>query len=63
MDLVIDEKRKNNTSHLLYSRCIYDARPHLKYAPKPHLGCIFFLFSDYSKSTVGEKEVLQKVVG
>ena len=31
---------------MLYSRCIYDARPHLKYAPKPHLGwiiCFFFL--------------------
>ena len=52
VDLVIDEKRKNNTSHLLCSRCVYDARPHLKHAPKPHLGCIIFSFFWLSKSTV-----------
>ena len=45
--------RKINLSLLLCCRCVLDARPHLKHAPKPHLGCI--IFSDYSKSTVGEK--------
>ena len=48
--------REINLSLLLCSRCVYDARPHLKHAPKPHLGYIIFLFSGYSKSTVGEME-------
>ncbi|WP_209301589.1 hypothetical protein, partial [Anaerobutyricum soehngenii] len=26
----VDEKRKNTIPHLLCSRCVYDARPHLK---------------------------------
>ena len=30
--------REINLSLLLCSRRIYDARPHLKHAPKPHLG-------------------------
>ena len=34
--------REINLSLLLCSRCIYDARPHLKHAPKPHLGGIIF---------------------
>ena len=42
--MVVDEKRKNALSHLLCSRCVYDARPHLKHAPKPHLGYIIFSF-------------------
>ena len=40
----VDEKRKNDISHLLCSRCAYDAHPHLKHAPKPHLGYIIFSF-------------------
>ena len=36
--------REINLSLLLCSRCIYDARPHLKHAPKPHLGYIIFFF-------------------
>ena len=34
--------REINLSLLLCSRCIYDARPHLKHAPNPHLGGIIF---------------------
>ena len=30
--------REINLSLLLCSRCVLDARPHLKNAPKPHLG-------------------------
>ena len=36
--------REINLSLLLCSRRIYDARPHLKHAPKPHLGYIIFSF-------------------
>ena len=51
-----------NLPLLLCSRCVYDARPHLKHAPKPHLGGIIFSFFWLSKSTIGEKEVFQKVM-
>ena len=54
--------REINLSLLLCSRCVYDACPHLKHAPKPHLGGIIFSFFWLSKSTVGEKEVFQKVM-
>ena len=36
--LKTDEKRNTTISHLLCSRCVLDAHPHLKHAPKPHLG-------------------------
>ena len=36
--------REINLSLLLCSRCVYDARSHLKHAPKPHLGWILFFF-------------------
>ncbi len=35
---------KISLSLLLCSLCVYDAHPHLKYAPKPHLGWIIFFF-------------------
>ena len=58
----IDEKRKNTISHLLCSRCVYDAHPHLKHAPKPHLGWIlFFFFLTILNLQFGENGVLQKV--
>ena len=36
--------REINLSLLLCSCCVYDACPHLKHAPKPHLGYIIFSF-------------------
>ena len=56
--------REINLCLLLCSRCVYDARPHLKHAPKPHLGCIiFFFFLAILNLQFGEKGILQKVVG
>ena len=51
----IDEKRKNNPSHLLYSCCIMMLIRILNTLPSRIWDGLFFLFSDYSKSTVGEK--------
>ena len=34
----VGDSWKINLFLLLCSRCIYDAYPHLKHAPKPHLG-------------------------
>ena len=56
--------REINLSLLLCSRCVYDARPHLKHAPKPHLGwIIFFFFLAILNLQFGENGVFQKVVG
>ena len=37
-------EREIKLSLLLCNRCILDARPHLKHAPKPHLGYLIFFF-------------------
>ena len=58
----VDEKRKNTISHLLCSRCAQDAHPHLKHAPKPHLGYSIFLFSDYLNPQLVRVGILQKVM-
>ena len=54
--------REINLSLLLCSRRIYDARPHLKHAPKPHLGYSIFLFSDYLNPQLVRVGILQKVM-
>ena len=45
-------EREIKLSLLLCNRCILDARPHLKHAPKPHLEYLIFSFFWLSKSTV-----------